>query len=414
MADSVRHARPDGFGMYDFDEIIDRRHTNSMKWGQTRQLLTAEQCAADPLPMWVADMDFRVAPPILDALRREVAMGVLGYGGTPDSYREAAVDWQARRFGWQARPEWLTQSPGVISALNMAIQAFSQPGDHVLVQTPVYFHFLHDVVTNGRRLAPAPLVLETGRYRFDPERFEAAIRPGTKLFILCNPHNPTGTVWTREELTTMAAICERHGILIVSDEVHQDLVFGDGKRHLPLAMLDEAIARNTIVCTAPSKTFNIAGLSCANIFIPDERLRQAYRMQCERNGVFLVNTMGTAACEAAYRHGEPWVEAMLAYVRANQTHFATRVKELGLPLIVTPSDALYLAWVDFRQLGLAPADLHDFLLRRARLWLDPGHKFGEPGEGFMRINLACPRKLVDEALERLADALLGHAFPFQR
>lgn len=390
--------------MYDFDEILNRSRSNSMKWAQARQFLTTAQYAADPLPMWVADMDFRVAPPILEALRSELELGVLGYGGTPDSYREAVVDWQVRRFGWQAKPEWITQSPGVISALNMAIQVFSQPGDYVLVQTPVYFHIHHDVVNNGRRLVHAPLVFEGGRYRFDPEVFEAAIRPGTKLFILCNPHNPTGNVWTREELLTMASICERHGILVISDEVHQDLIFGEGERHIPLAMLDDSVAQNVIVCTAPSKTFNIAGLSCANIFIPNERHRQAFRAQGERNGTFLVNTMGTAACEAAYRYGEPWADAMLDYVRGNQEHFARRVKELGLPLTVTPTGALYLAWVDFRQLGMPTAELHDFLLRRARLWLDPGSKFGVEGEGFMRINLACPRSVVEEALARLVGA----------
>ncbi len=394
-----------GVPRYDFDEVIDRRGTNSLKWGYARHLLTAEQWAADPLPMWVADMDFRAAPPILEALRRQVEAGVFGYGGTPDSYREAAAAWQARRFGWSAKPEWLVQSPGVVTALNTAIQAFSQPGDHVLVQPPVYFHFLHDVLANGRRLALAPLALDQGRYRFDPEGFEAAIEPGTRLFILCSPHNPTGNVWTREELLAMAAICERHGILMVADEVHQDLVFGEGRRHLPLAMLDDAIADNVIVCTAPSKTFNIAGLSCANVFIPNARRRLQYRRQSERNGVHLVNVLGTAACEAAYRDGEPWVEAMLDYVRGNQRHFAERAGTLGLPITVTPTDALYLAWIDFRRLGMAPAALHDFLLRRARLWLDPGSKFGAGGEGFMRINLACPRQLVDEALDRLASAL---------
>lgn len=391
--------------MYDFDEIIDRSRSNSMKWAQARILLTPEQYAADPLPMWVADMDFRVAPPIVEALQREISLGVLGYGGTPDSYREAAVGWQARRFGWQAKPQWLTQSPGVISALNIAIQAFTQPGDYVLVQTPVYHHFINDVIANGRRLAQAPLMLDEGRYRFDAPAFEAAIRPGTKLFILCNPHNPTGNVWTRDELLTMASICDRHGILVISDEVHQDLVFGEGQQHVPFAMLDDAIAQNSIVCTAPSKTFNIAGLSCANIFIPNERLRQAYRAQSERNGTFFVNTLGTAACEAAYRDGEPWANAMLDYVRGNQVHFARRVSELKLPLTVTPTGSLYLAWIDCRRLGMSPAELHDFLLRRARLWLDQGVKFGSDGEGFMRINLACPRQRVDEALNRLASAL---------
>lgn len=392
--------------MYDFDEIIDRRRSNSMKWAQARILLTPEQFEADPLPMWVADMDFRVAPPIVEAVQREISLGVLGYGGTPDSYREAVVEWQVRRFGWQAKPEWLTQSPGVISAFNIAIQAFSQPGDYILVQTPVYHHFINDVIANGRRLAQAPLIFDEGRYRFDAPAFEAAIRPGTKLFILCNPHNPTGNVWTRDELLSMASICDRHGILVISDEVHQDLVFGEGQQHVPFAMLDDSIAQNSIVCTAPSKTFNIAGLSCANIFIPNERLRQAYRAQSERNGTFFVNTLGTAACEAAYRDGEPWANAMLDYVRGNQVHFARRVSELKLPLTVTPTGSLYLAWIDCRRLGMSPAKLHDFLLRRARLWLDPGAKFGSDGEGFMRINLACPRQLVDEALSRLASVLL--------
>lgn len=393
--------------MYDFDEIIDRRHTNSMKWASAQQRLTPEQYAADPLPMWVADMDFRVAQPILDALRRELDVGCLGYGGMPDSYVQAVLDWQLRRFGWRAKPEWLVQSPGVVNAINMCIQAFSQPGDHVLIQTPVYFHFHHDIVINGRRLLHAPLALEGERYRFDPEKFEAALRPGTKLFILCNPHNPTGNVWTREELTSMAEICRRHGAMIVSDEVHQDLVFAEGKRHVPFGALGEEIAENAVICTAPSKTFNVAGLQCANIFIPNERLRQAYRAQCERSGVTLLNTMGVAACEAAYRHCEPWMDAMLTYVHGNHEHFGSRLKDLGLPLKVISTDALYLAWIDCRQLGMPAGELNDFLLRRARLWLDHGPKFGAGGEGFMRINLGCPRAFVDEAVERLARALLG-------
>ena len=391
--------------MFDFDELIDRRQSNSMKWGQMRERLSPAQCEADPMPMWVADMDFRAAPAILDALGAQVRDGVFGYGGTPAAYLEAVVGWQKRRFGWEVDPDWVTQAPGVINALNTCIHAFSQPGDFVLVQTPVYHHIHQDVLLNGRRVLEAPLTFSGGRYHFDAEAFEAAIRPGTRLFILCHPHNPTGNVWSREELRAMAEICVRHGILVVSDEVHQDFVFGAGKRHVPFASLDEGTARNTVVCTAPSKTFNLAGLACANIIIPDVRLRQSFRTQCERNGTILPNTMGTTACEAAYRHGEPWADAMLCYVRDNQAHFARGLTERGLPVRAIPTDALYLAWLDFRELDLAPDALHDFLLRRARLWFDPGTKFGSGGAGFMRVNLACPRSRVDEALNRLEQAL---------
>jgi len=391
--------------MFDFDELIDRRQTSSMKWGQMRRLLTPEQCAADPLPMWVADMDFRAAPAILDALHAHVRQGVLGYGGSRDACLEAVADWQHRRFGWHVEPDWITQTPGVINALNTCVQAFSQPGDFVLVQTPVYLHIHHDVVLNGRRLLTAPLCFEDGRYRFDAEAFEAAILPGTRIFILCHPHNPTGNVWSRDDLVAMATICERHGVLIVSDEIHQDFVFGGGRRHIPLASLGERVARNTVVCTAPSKTFNLAGLSCANIVIPDARLRQAFRAQCTRNGTTLMNTMGPVACEAAYRHGGPWADAMLDYIRGNQAHLADALAQRGLPVRVTPTDSLYLAWLDFRELGMTPDRLHDFLLRQARLWLDPGTKFGLGGEGFMRINLGCPRSRVDDAIERLSGAL---------
>lgn len=390
--------------MFNFDEIIDRRGTNSMKWDQGAKRLTPEQYKADPLPMWVADMDFRIAPSISQALHGMVDMGVLGYGGTTAACAEAVIDWHARRFGWKPQPEWLTQASGVVHAMSMTIQAFSQPGDHVVVQTPVYAHFLNDAVVNGRRVIQAPLRLEGDKYRFDPESFEAALLPGTKIFILCNPHNPTGNVWTKDELLLMADICERHDILIVSDEVHEDFVMSEHKRHIPFASLDHAWAARSVVCNAPSKTFNLAGLACANVFISDPHLRRDYRAQCEKSGVTLINTMGIAACQAAYSSGEPWVEAMLSYVRANHEHLRSRAADLGLPFKVMQMDALYLAWLDFRELGMTSPELHDFLLRRARLWLDPGQKFGPAGQGFARINLACPRSTVDEALARVKAA----------
>lgn len=391
-----------------FDEIIERRQSNSLKWSSGWARLTHEQQAADPLPMWVADMDFRVAEPILDAIQREARFGVFGYGQIGHSYIEAVIGWQTRRFGWEPKAEWLVPLSGVVSALNMAIQAFTTPGDFVMVQPPVYIHFHHDVLANGRQLIEVPLVrAEGGVYRFDRDAFEAAIRPGTKLFILCNPHNPTGNVWTREDLEAIAAICNRHGILVVSDEIHEDLIFDRNKQHIPFAALGTEAAENCIICTSPGKTFNTAGLQCANIFIPNARLRTAFSTQCERSGLYLINTIGAAACEAAYRFGEPWADAMLDYVGANQRHFAKRVYELELPIRVTPTGALYLAWLDFRELGLPNPILNDHLLRKARLWLDAGSKFGTTAEGFMRINLACPRSTVEEALSRLRGSLLG-------
>jgi cystathionine beta-lyase len=378
---------------FDFDQPIDRRATSSLKWALGKGWLTPAQAAADPLPMWIADMDFRVAPAIQAALRAEVEHGVFGYGGTTDAYRDAVVTWQAERFGWRPEPGWIVQAPGIVTALSTAIQAFTAPGDHVLVQPPVYFHFQHDVVANGRRVAEAPLTLDGDRYRFDPERFEAAITPTTTLFLLCHPHNPTGNVWTPAELREMAGICARHGVRIVSDEVHQDLVFGGDTPHAPLAaVLDEELARTVITCGSPSKSFNLAGLACAHVIIADDAARATFRAQSERNGIYFVNTLGTAAATAAYRAGGPWLDAMLAYVTENQRRFAAGVATLGTPLRVLPTDALYLAWLDARGLGLPPAELHDRLLRRARLWLEPGDKFGTGGEGYLRVNLACPAR----------------------
>lgn len=391
--------------MYDFDQRIDRRHTNSVKWDGARRRLSAEQLAADPLPMWIADMDFKVAEPILEAVRRQTDHGILGYSEVPDSYVEAVIDWQATRFGWQPDPSWLVQSPGVVNALNMAIQAYSLPGDSVLVQSPVYVHFHHDVVVNGRRLIEVPMDFDGARYRFDPQAFEAAIQPNTRLFILCNPHNPTGNVWTQAELEQMGTICRRHGVIVIADEIHQDFVFGDGARHVSFGRLADELVDNVLILTAPSKTFNIAGLQCSNLFIPNRSLRDRYRAQAERCGINLINTFGIAAGEAAYRHCGAWADAMLTYVRGNQERFAQGLAPLGKRARVIPTPSLYLAWIDFRGLEKPPAELNDFLLRQARLWLDPGTKFGGGGAGFMRINLACPRAVVDEAVQRLTQAL---------
>jgi cystathionine beta-lyase len=392
-------------GASPFDEVVDRRSSNSMKWACQNELLAPDEAAADPLPMWVADTDFKAPPAVLDALHGAVDHGVFGYpGGAPKSYVDAVIGWQAKRFGWEVRPEWILQTAGIITTLKTAVQAFSAPGDSVLIQPPVYAHFHDDVLLNGRHLAYAPLTRTEDGYRFDAAVFEAAIRPDTKLFILSHPHNPTGNVWSEDELRTMGEICARHGVLVISDEVHQDLIINPAKRHIPFASLGEEFAQNSITCTAPSKTFNLPGLQSANVFIPNRGLREELARQYERNMFPLVNVLGMVAAEAAYAHGEAWLEEMLAYLRANHAHFAESINSTLPQIRVLPADSLYLAWMDCRGLGMDAPTLDKFMLTKARLWLDKGQKFGVEGHGYMRVNLGCPRSTVDEAIRRLTAA----------
>lgn len=284
-----------------FDTVVDRTRSNSMKWTFADSLLAPDEAAAEPLPMWVADTDFKAPQAVLDALHDAVDHGVLGYpGGATGGYLDAVVNWQAKRFGWEMSRDWVVPAAGVITSLKTIVQAFSAPGDSVLVQPPVYVHFHEDVRLNGRHLAYAPLERTEDGYRFDARTFEAAIRPDTKLFILSHPHNPTGNVWTEDELRTMGEICARHGVLVVSDEIHQDLVLNPARTHIPFASLGPEFARASITCTAPSKTFNLPGLQCANILIPDHRLREDFARQYERNVFPLVNVLGMVAAEAAY------------------------------------------------------------------------------------------------------------------
>ncbi|MFI2414771.1 MalY/PatB family protein [Streptomyces sp. NPDC018947] len=404
--DRIRPAVPARTGGPVFDTVVDRRNSNSMKWACAHQLLSPEEAAADPLPMWVADTDFKAPQVVIDALHEAVDHGVFGYpGGATDSYTDAVTGWQAKRFGWEVPREWVMQTPGVITTLKTVVQAFSAPGDSVLIQPPVYAHFHDDVLRNGRHLAYAPLRRTDDGYRFDARTFEAAIRPDTKLFILSHPHNPTGNVWTEDELRTMGEICARHGVLVVSDEIHQDLVLDPGRKHIPFASLGERFARNSITCTAPSKTFNLPGLQSANVFVPDPRLRAELARQYERNMMPLVNVLGMVAAEAAYTHGEPWLEDLLTYLRANHAHFARTVNSATSKVRVLPADSLYLAWMDCRGLGMDAESLNTFMLTKARLWLDKGQKFGIEGHGYMRVNLGCPRSTVDEAIGRLLTAV---------
>lgn len=388
-----------------FDQAIDRRHSNSLKWSMPQQLLSPEQSAAAPLPMWVADMDFRAPAPVIEALQDAVSFGVFGYpGGPTPGYLAAVQGWQERHFGWHIDPAWIVPTSGVISALKIAIQAFSAPGESVLIQPPVYVHFHQDPVLNGRRVVTAPLRLEDGRYHFDAARFEQAITDDTRLFILSNPHNPTGNVWSEDELRTMGEICLRHNVLVISDEIHQDFVLSPSKQHLPFASLDPRFAANSLTCISASKTFNLAGLQCANTIIPSAHLRGIFCRQLERNQFSHVNQLGLIATEAAYTHGEPWLAALLDYLAENHRRFASRINQAGWGLRVHAMDSLYLAWIDCRPLGLSAGELEQFMLTKARVWFDKGQKFGLEGHGFMRANLGCPHAMIDECFTRMSSA----------
>lgn len=389
-----------------FDEIIDRQNSNSMKWASGKRLLAADEYASQPLPMWVADTDFRSPQPVIDALHEAVEFGVFGYPvGPTDSYIDAVIDWQRKRFDWQVEKEWIMQASGIITTLKTATQAFSSPGDTVLIQPPVYAHFHDDVLMNGRHLALAPLERTENGYRFNAKLFEDAIQTNTRIFILSNPHNPTGNVWSEDELRVMGKICFNNGILVISDEIHEDLIINPEKKHLPFASLGKEFAQKSITCTAPSKTFNLPGLQSANIFIPNQGIREELTRQYNRNMFPLVNTLGMVAAEAAYAHCEPWLESMLTYLRGNHSYFMDAVNSATSRVKVLPGDSLYLSWMDCRGMGMDAEALDKFMLTKARLWLDKGQKFGLAGHGYMRVNLGCPRSTVEEAVRRLIAAI---------
>jgi cystathionine beta-lyase len=388
---------------FDFDTLTDRTRTGSVKWAPRFPAGDTPQ----PLPLWVADMDFPAPRPVLEALHRAVDHGVFGYDKPLPALYEAILDWHRQRHHWSPRAEWILLTPGVVAALYHIIQTFSRPGDSVLMQMPVYRPFHAGPELNGRQVIGVPLEPSgpNGRYGFDPDRFRRAIQPHTKLFILCNPHNPVGKVWSADELRTMGEICRERGVLVVSDEIHQDFVLNPQMRHVPFAALGDEFADHCIVCSAPSKTFNLAGLRLSHLFVPNPRLRGELQRTLNRSGMTSPNTFGFIACEAAYRHGAPWLDALLAYLRGNHARLAEELRTSIPEISVAPADSLYLAWLDCRRLGLPPDQLNDFMLRDAGLWMNRGDEFGREGAGFMRMNLGCPRSRLDEALARLRRAV---------
>lgn len=383
----------------DFDKVIDRRNTKSIKY----DWITKKGMAEDTLPLWVADMDFQVSSYIQEALARQTAHGIFGYSDVQEEYFEIVKGWMERRHGWKVSEDWLVKTPGVVFALSLAVKAFTKPGDSVLIQQPVYYPFRNVVDVNERKTVSNDLVYENGRYRIDFEDFEAKIiKENIKLFILCSPHNPVGRVWTPEELEKLGDICYKHHVIVVSDEIHADFAFG--RKHSVFADLKKEYGEIAVTCTAPSKTFNLAGLQLSNIFISNPRMRKAFCRQKDVSGYDEVNVMGLVACEAAYKDGGEWYEAMGGYVKAN-LEFIKEYVEKNIPgVTMAEHEGTYLAWLDFRELGLPAEDLEEMIVHKARLWLDDGRMFGRGGEGFQRVNAACPRKILEEALRRIKRA----------
>lgn len=385
----------------DFDTIIDRKNTDCLKYDFAKRRGMPE----DVLPLWVADMDFKTSSYVEDALAERARHGIFGYSESQTPYFEIVRDWMKRHHDWEVKEPWLIKTPGVVFALAMAVKAYTEPGDGVLIQSPVYYPFSEVIEDNGRRIVSNTLVLgEDHKYHIDFEDFERQIKENQiKLFFLCNPHNPVGRVWTTEELIRLGDICLEYQVTVVSDEIHSDFIFRG--RHQVFADLKREYADITVTCTAPSKTFNLAGLLLSNIFISNRELRHKFRQQVNAAGISQLSPFGLVACETAYTQGEEWYQAMLAYVAENIA-FTKEYVEKHLPGVeMVEHEGTYLVWLDFRKTGLSVEELEDLIVNRAKLWLDSGKIFGKSGEGFQRINVACPRQILEEALHRIREQL---------
>jgi cystathionine beta-lyase len=379
---------------FDFDRLIDRRPTASNKWRKFDK---------DVLPLWVADMDFASPEPVVRALRERAEHGVYGYVFEEPEFFEVVADRIQKRYGWRVGPEAVVLLPGVIAGLNMAARVFAAPGDGLLEQVPVYPPILRCPSNIGLTRDEAPLARRAdGRYEVDWEAFERAIHGRTRAFILCNPHNPTGRVYTREELTRMAEICARRGLSIIADEIHCDLLYA-GQRHVPIASLAPEVAARTITLMSPSKTFNLAGLKCAIAVVPDAALREKF-LATKVDLVANPNVFGFAAALAAYRDGGPWLDALLTYLEANRDYTMKYVRENFPGVVVYPPEGMYLAWLDFRSAGIPGNDPYTLFLEKARVALNDGPTFGPGGQGFARLNFGCPRAMLTEGLDRMRDA----------
>ncbi|HEC11551.1 MAG TPA: pyridoxal phosphate-dependent aminotransferase [Acidimicrobiales bacterium] len=401
--------------MFDFDRPVDRLNTDSVKWeyrferGVLRRWDDTDPELGDErvIPLWVADMDFRCPEPVIEAIKARAEHGIFGYSRVGPRYLESVVSWMGRRQNWHVEPEWIVNTAGVVPALHLATRAFARPGEGVIVQPPVYYPFYSAVKAAGCELVANPLRQVETRYEMDFEDLEAkASRPNTTLALLCSPHNPGGRLWNREELQRFSDICRANDVLVVSDEIHGDLIM-PGNRFVPYGTIDP----RAVICTAASKTFNMAGMKISTVMLPDPQRRAAFQEQMQGLGMFGTNPLSIVATEAAYTYGEPWLDAVLQYIAANRDRTVRFISERIPEVEVMDLDATYLLWLDFREFGLDAETLESLMLGKAKLYLDEGHLFGPEGHGWERINLACPWSVLEDALHRIKRVVDEHLRP---
>jgi len=380
---------------YDFDKVIDRSNSYSIKYEPSWR-----GKPSDVLPLWVADMDFAAPPCVQDAIMQSAKHGIFGYSEPDAAYFDVVQKWFEKRFNWNTERDWLTITPGVVNALFIAIRALTKPGEGVVIQQPVYYPFESSIKKTGRELLVNELVLnEDGRYTIDFQDFEEKIKQA-KMFILCNPHNPVGRVWEKDELTRMGEICLRHGVIVIADEIHEDFIF-KGHKHLVFAALSDDFANITLTCTSPSKTFNLAGLLHANIFISNKTLREKFKKEYAQTGIGQPGIMGLITCKAAYQDGAEWLDELMEYLAQNMLILKTYLSNHIPKIKFIEPEGTYLAWLDCRELGLSAQKLDEAITHKGKLWLNAGYTFGKGGTGFERINAACPSSILHKALERL-------------
>ena len=386
---------------YDFSQVIERNNTLSIKYDFAKE----RKKPSDLLSLWVADMDFPVAQEIKDALIERCNHGIFGYSEVKTPYYEVIAKWYQEKFNWTTKKQWLVKTPGVVAAIANAIRAFTNIGDAVLIQKPVYYPFFLTIEDNQRKVVNNSLVYKNGRYEMDFVDFEEKIiSHKVKLFVLCSPHNPVGRVWNKEELVKIGDICLKHKVIVVADEIHADFVYR-GHQHQVFANLKTDYQEITVTCTAPSKTFNIAGLQVSNIFIANENLRKKFKQELKKTANADINVMGLIACQAAYSQGEDWLRQVKIYIAENLEYVKNFLRD-NLPQVkLVEPEGTYLLWLDFRELNLTEEELEDLIINKAKLWLDGGTMFGAEGVGFQRINIACPQKILIQAFTQLKEAL---------